>query len=42
MSKAIIIEQIGSAIFHPKNRIKSEEIMTPTLPEKKTLFKLIS
>ena len=28
----MIIEQIGSAMFHPKNRINSEEIITPTLP----------
>lgn len=32
MRKAIIIEQMGSAMFQPKKRISREEIMTPTLP----------
>lgn len=32
MRKAMIIEQMGSAMFQPKNRMSNDEMMTPTLP----------
>ena len=31
---AMMIEQIGSAIFQPKNLMSNDDIITPTLPEK--------
>ena len=30
----MMIEQIGSAIFQPKNLMSNDDIITPTLPEK--------